>query len=983
MAKNNSSRNIPKKTKAVAQPNRKASPEPDVQKPFLITGIGASAGGFEAFGEILKNLPTDTGMAFVFVQHLDPKHESKLVELLSRTSKLPVVSIQNNMLVEPNKVYVLPQNQRLEIEQGRLKLSARRNTEGQHLPIDGFFQSLAQDQANCAVGVVLSGSNADGTLGLKEIKAEGGITFAQDERTAGFHQMPSSAIAAGCVDFILPPNLIAKELARLAKHPLLRRKVQTSEELMGESEGELAKVFSLLRALHGVDFSHYKHSTLKRRILRRMVLQKTQHLRDYTKYLREHPAEIDALFHDLLINVTAFFRDAQMYEALRKKIFPKILKQNAGEGAIRIWIPGCSSGEEVYSMAISLFEFLGRNAENKSIQIFATDISEHVLAKARAGVYPEAVLREVSPERLRRFFHKVDGGYQISKFVRDCCVFARQNVIEDPPFSKLDMISCRNVLIYLGPVLQKKVMPIFHYALKKTGHLVLGGSETIGLFSDLFTLVDKKNKIYTKRETYARPSIGFTPMTAPHGVVEIPKPKSAREPDGTPPDLQKQVDRLLISQYAPSGVVINSHLEVLQFRGQTSAYIEHSPGEASLSLMKMARPDLLVDLRTAISRAMKTDSNIRREGIELRQNGKIKLLNLQVIPVRGADIDDRFYLVLFEETPGPELKISKEKKSIQSKREEREGARLRDELSSTKESLQAIIEEQEATNEELKSANEEIQSANEELQSTNEELETAKEELQSTNEELTTLNEELQNRNSEMSQVNNDLNNLLGSVNMPILMLGSDLTIRRFTPPAERIFNLIPTDIGRRISDINPNFVIANFDKRVIEVLDTLRTQEHDVQDSDGRWFSLRIRPYRTTENKIDGAVVLLVDIDELKRGLEEITGMIRQPLLTLHGDLQVNKANDAFLKTFRLGRDEVEGKTIYECDKGAWNIPALKVFLEGVLPEKHRVENYEIKHTFPKVGERALLFSGRRLYHHSKGTQLILLAIQDVTGQK
>ncbi len=976
MATKKSSKNKLQKTEVEA-----AKPlAEDVLKGFLIVGIGASAGGFQAILELLNNLPDDTGMGFVFVQHLDPKHESRLVDLLSRSCKLPVLSIRSGMKVEPNKVYVLPENRRVEIENGVLQLSARRRTDGQHLPVDSFFQSLAQDQGNCAVGIVLSGSGADGTLGLKEIKAEGGITFAQDE-TSGFYQMPANAIGAGCVDLILPPAQIAKELVRIARHPALRPKMVARGLHMKDAETELTKIFSMLRALNGVDFSHYKHSTLQRRILRRMVLKKIQSLPEYTNFLRQNPEEVDALFQDLLINVTAFFRDADMYNALRKKVFPRMLKQS-GQGAIRIWVPGCSSGEEVYSLAITLFEFLGRNAQSKSIQIFATDISEAVLAKARAGLYPESAMTGVSAERLRRFFRKMDGNYQIAKFIRDCCVFARQNIIEDPPFSKLDLISCRNVLIYLGPVLQKKVMPIFHYALKPSGSLVLGGSETIGLFSELFTLVDKKNKIYTKRENFTPPEPGFLGQPAVAEPVELPQPKPAPELESSWLDLHRLVDRVLLSEYAPGGVVINSNMEVLHFRGKTSAFLEHPSGEATLNITRLIKPDLSVDLRTALSRAMKSDSTIRRDEVPLHQNGKDKLVNIQVIPIRPPNSTERFYVVLFEESPVLDLKFTKEKTkpgARHSRSTEQENARLRGELAATKESLQAIIEEQEATNEELKSANEEIQSSNEELQSTNEELETAKEELQSTNEELTTLNEELQNRNSELSQANNDLSNLLSSVSMPILMLGNDLTIRRFTPLGERFFNLIPSDVGRRISDINPNITISGFDKLVAEVIDTLRIRERDVQDRDGRWYSLRIRPYQTTENKIDGAVVMLVDIDELKRGLEEITEMIDQPLLTLHGDLRVNKANEAFCKSFQLEREAIEGRILYDVDKGAWNIPALKTLIEGVLPEKNRVEDFEIVHSFPKVGKRKLLLSARRFHQESKGTQLILLAIKNI----
>ncbi len=949
------------------------------RKDFLVAGIGASAGGIEAIQELLKHLPTDTGIAFVIVQHLSPRHESKLPEVFSTATSMPIVSIKKDTSLAPNTVFVLAENRELQIEDGQLRVSPRKRT-NDHLPINNFFQSLAHELGNRAIGIILSGNGTDGMLGLEEIKAEGGITFSQDEKTARFPAMPANAISAGCVDFILSPSLMSRELTRIGRHPGLKRgKISGPEAPLTESEADLNKIFSLLRALNGVDFSYYKHSTLKRRIVRRMVLKKIETIREYASYLQQNPSEVDALFQDLLINVTAFFRDEPMFQALKKKVFPRIIKQTSPQAPIRIWVPGCSTGEEVYSLAISLFEFLGKNAPTKQIQIFGTDISEAILAKARAGFYPDSISKEISTDRLRRYFHKTERGYQIAKFIRDCCVFALQNVVEDPPFSKLDLISCRNVLIYLGPVLQKKVMPIFHYALKKNGTLVLGGSETIGLFANLFTLSDKKNKVYLKRDTYHRPEVGFVAKTLPE-TGETAKPKAIVRKETGPVDLQRQVDRLLLSQYAPAGVVINSNMEVLHFRGQTGPYLEHAPGDASLSLPKMVRHELLVDLRTAISRAVKMDVVIRKENIPFHHNGKERQANLQVIPFRGG-VSDRLFLIIFEEVPISEMKGGKGGgKARGDQGSDREALRLRDELNSTKESLQAIIEEQEATNEELKSANEEIQSSNEELQSTNEELETAKEELQSTNEELTTLNEELQNRNGELSQLNNDLSNLLSSVSMPILMLGNDLTIRRFTPLAERFFNLIPTDIGRRISDINPNIIVPNFDHLVAEVIDMLRIQEHEVQDKEGRWYSLRVRPYRTTENKIDGAVILLVDIDELRRGVDEITSLIRHPLVTLHGDLRVNKANGAFYKEFNLSPSEVDGRLIYDLGDGQWNLPALRTLLEGVLPENNRVEDFVIESEFSNRERRKLLCSARRIYQQSKGTQLILLAIDVVS---
>jgi two-component system CheB/CheR fusion protein len=819
--------------------------------------------------------------------------------------------------------------------------------------------------------VIFSGSGSDGTLGAKEVRAEGGVTIAQDEQSSGFTGMPSSAVRAGAIDLILPPAQIASELVRIARHAGVRRRASKSDAAIADSDPDLTRIYSLLRALHTVDFSHYKPSTLKRRIPPADGAAEDREAPRLRRVFAEEPAGSGRAVPRPADQCDRFLREPQSFEALKKKVFPRLLKQ-AGQNPIRIWVPGCSTGEEVYSLAIALFEFLGKEAHGKSLQLFGTDISESVLAKARAGVYPEAIAAQVSPERLRRYFQKTEGGYQISKFVRDCCVFARQNVIEDPPFSKIDLISCRNVLIYLGPILQKKVMPIFHYALKNTGVLILGGSETIGGFSELFTLADKKNKIYSKRDGHVRADLLFVPKTIPAAADEVPKGRITAE--GVPLDLQRHVDKILLSQFAPAGVVVNADMEVLQFRGQTGPYLEHSPGHASLHLMKMVRQELIVDLRTSISRAMKTDVAIRKEGIRLQSNGKVRAVNLEVIPFRETSGGERFFIVLFADAPA----VTVSKVPAQKGQSARELARMREELDATKESLQAIIEEQEATNEELKSANEEIQSSNEELQSTNEELETAKEELQSTNEELTTLNEELQTRNIELSQANNDLSNLLSSVSMPILMLGNDLTIRRFTPLAERFFNLLPTDVGRRITDINPNIKVQNLEHMVLEVIESLRIQETEVQDREGRWYSLRIRPYRTAENRIDGAVVMLVDIDEFKRGLEELINVVGQPLLTLGGDLMVVRANQAFFDHFQTVRHETEGRSVYEVCHGAFNVPRLHTLLETMLPEKNRVDGYRIEQDFPGTGRRRMMMSARRVFQPGKGTQMILLAIED-----
>ncbi len=833
---------------------------------FPIVGIGASAGGLEAMMQLLKQLPADTGMAFVLVQHLDPTHESALSSLLARATEMPVMEARNNVPLEANYIYVIPPNKSMGISGRRLKLFPRRGDgRDEYMPIDMFFRSLAEDEGSNSIGIVLSGNGADGTQGLLAIKAAGGITFAQDERSAKYPAMPGNAITAGCVDFVLLPEKMVRELNRIAGHLVtgLAGKIEETTE-----EKEFENILMLVRQRTGVDFTYYKHATLRRRIQRRMVLHKLESLRDYGNYLRGHAPEVKELFNDILIHVTGFFRDVSVFQTLRKRVFPRLLKGKSPEDSIRIWIPGCSTGEEVYSVAMTLMELMTERKVVHQVQIFATDINESALEKARAGLYQESIKSEISADRLRRFFLKAEGGYRVNKTIREMCIFARQNLVNDPPFSNLDLISCRNVLIYLGPTLQRKVMPVFHYALRPAGLLMLGASETIGAFSDLFSLVDKKAKIYAKKMAQSRPTVSFgheRPEPARPGEKEVVPPMQVT-PSIT--EVQKQADRIVLTSYSLPGVVINSNLEVLQFRGRTGMFLEHAHGEATLNLFKMAREGLMPELRTVVARTIKQNIRTRQEGLRVRQNGHFIECNVEIIPFTVPPGQEKFYLVLFEPSVSllePVQKGKAKQPLVQKHTETAELAHLREELGATRESLQTIIEEQEATNEEMRSANEEIMSSNEELQSTNEELETAKEELQSTNEELTTLNDELESRNSELEQVNNDLHNLLGSVNIPIVILGADLKIRRFTTMAEKLFKLIPGDIGRPITDIAIPLNIPALDKQVLDVFESLTPRDIEVQDKQGHWWSVRIRPYKTTDHKIDGAVIALLDIDAIK----------------------------------------------------------------------------------------------------------------------
>jgi len=985
-----------------------------IRKHFPIVGIGASAGGLEAFTQLLQNLPADTGMAFVLVQHLDPDHESALTQLLARTASMAVSEVTHGMVVAPNRVYVIPPNTCMEIAKGVLKLRPRDKRPGVHRSIDVFFESLAQDQQERAIGVILSGTASDGTHGLEMIKSEGGLTFAQDD-SAKYDSMPRSAVAAGCVDLMLSPKGIAKELARIAKHPLVAirwtkagRRPSSRPVLLtrghessgdGESkaahsgaEGAFKRILLLLRNHRGVDFSFYKPNTIERRVTRRMVLNKQDALDDYARFLKGNPKELDALYSDVLISVTSFFRNPEAFEALKSKVFPRLLEQRRRDEPVRIWTLGCSTGQEAYSIAMAFLEFAENIPHAPKLQIFATDLNEALLEKARHGLFAKSLTADVSPERLRRFFIEEQGGFRISKALREICVFARQNVLSDPPFSRMDLISCRNMLIYIEPDLQKKILPNFHYALKPDGFLFLGASESVGTFANLFEPVDKKQKIFS-RKPGALPAYHL-PVSQGHPAEK--KEIAAARP-GTAPDdyrvelnAQREADRVMVNQFAPPSVLINAELEVLQFRGSAGAFLEPPTGKASFNVLKMAREGLMLPLRATINEAKKKNDPASRKNVRLDDNGRTRLVNIEVIPLKN--LKERSYLVLFEEASkasagsSPPLQPPIEDRRVGAARSEsRRVTELERALAEARDYAQSLQELHEAANEELQASSEEVQSANEELQSINEELETSKEELESTNEELTTVNEEMASRNTELNRLNSDLSNLHVSINTAILVLGRDLTIQRFTPLAEKAFNLLATDVGRPLSGVRHNLDFPELEELLVEVIKTASPREREVQDKNGHWYLLRARPYLTFDNKIDGAVLVLMDIDALKRSQREIIDAreyaesvveIVAPLLILDEDLRVVTANQSFYKHFRTSPAQTEKHLVYELDKGQWNIPKLRQLLEEILPRNSFFENYEVTHKFGGLGQRTLHLSAQRVDH----IQRILLSIDDIT---
>ncbi|MBN1869174.1 MAG: response regulator [Candidatus Omnitrophica bacterium] len=897
------------------------------KKLFPIIGIGGSAGGLEAFQELLKNISNNPGMAIVFIMHLAPGHKSMLRELLARLTKMSVSEITNGMPLEVNHVYVIPPGVDVSIAGGKLVLSNMKNAGLKRMPIDYFFRSLAEAQGNRAIGVILSGTATDGTLGAEAIKAEGGITFAQDEQSAKYAGMPQSAVAAGCVDFVLSPKKIARELERIARHPFISPAgaVKTDKPIITEDKG-LESIFDILRSGHGLDFTHYKASTIMRRVSRRMVLLKLEKLQHYAKFLIGNKDEAERLYEDLLINVTSFFRDGKVFHTLKKLVLSGILKNKTKGQEVRIWVPGCSSGEEAYSIAICLIELMENKKSEVPIKIFATDASESGIHKAHRGLYGENIKNDVTPECLKRFFTKEGHSYKISKRLREMCIISKHNVFSDPPFSNLDLISCRNLLIYLQPVLQRSVFYKFHYGLRPGGFLFLGNSESVSGYSNLFKALDRKQRIFVKKYLPIEPELESGQKYSPPKKLEIKEKAGIKK--GKEMDIESMIERLVQSVYASCGVLIDSDMEVVLFRGHTGRFLESEAGKPSLNIFKLVREGLCMPLRAAIYKARGTKHTVKREAQDVSYNGRKVRVNITVVPAKYGPLKEEFFLVLFDEIgraaglknlpKGRGRSLSLKGKSAQS------GESidiLQKELAETKEYLQTIIEEHENALEEVKTTNEEILSSNEELQSINEELETAKEELQSSNEELITSNEELQNRNAETFLLSNDLINLLGSINIPVIMMGTDLAIRRVTSQAEKVLNVIPSDIGRPISKIKLNVDIPDLEKTLTDVMESLHPKTFELKDRGENWYSVYIRPYRTLDNKIDGVVAVFIDITERKKIARELAQAKEQQYKTLIDNLPQKvflkdrnsvyiSCNKNYARDLKIKPKEIAGKT-------------------------------------------------------------------------
>jgi len=854
-----------------------------------VVGVGASSGGLEAFTELLTNLPTDTGMAFVLMQHLDPKHKSHLTELLSSTTKMPVAEVRVKTRLQANYVYVIAAGLNLRISKSNLSTTKRAKS-GRNMPIDIFLTALAKERGKQAIGVVLSGTGSDGTLGLKAIRLAGGKTFAQTLESARFNEMPNTAINAGVVDAVLRPGEIARRLAvlpaglpegtsrdsrvpakgsaaRAAKAEAkfeteLESEIGTESSTDQETDPELTKIFEVVRSASGIDFTHYKHSTIRRRIRRRMMLQGFKTMGAYTKELERNHSEAHSLCQDFFITVTAFFRDADIFQDLKKTVFPALLaRRRKSHNLIRIWVPGCATGEEAYSIAICLTEFLEDAGVRLGFQIFATDANDAVIEEARAGLYSEAALAPISTKQRARFFINTDEGYRVNKTIRDTCVFARQNLAKDPPFSKIDLISCCNVLIYLGPVLQRRVLPIFHYALKPDGFLVLGSSESIGAFADLFQPASKKTRLYRR-------------------------------------------------------------------------------------------------LGMRVSAASSLESSIGRDVFE-NQAERWDLATKNLVPSTRKN----------RAAAGKKPQRSQSLNTTE----------LSKELAATKKYLRALVASKEAALQELKSVNEEAQAGNEEL-------ETAQQELQSVNQELNTLNEDLRIRNVQLGELNVDLNNLQESISIPLVMVGRDLRIRRFTKAMMPLLNLTSSDVGRPIMEFRPTIELPELRQRLLSVMSGHPVRPLDAQGPDGRWYSRRHMPVVGTNGKIEGAIFMLIDIDAARRGrdfAEAIVEAVHEPLLILRKNLEVVAANKAFYHVFHVSPEETEGRLVYDLGDGQWNIPRLHELLHQILPAHSTFRNFEVEHDFEGVGRKVMLLNASEVFDSNAKEQTILLAIEDITDRK
>jgi len=946
---------------------------------FPVIGIGASAGGLEAFSKFFENMPANSGMAFVLIQHLDPTHTSSMVELLKRYTPMPVYAAEDGMKLQPNHVYMIPPNRNMTITNRTLKLVEQTEHPGIPHSIDLFFRSLAEDLKEKAICIILSGTGSDGSIGAKAVKAEMGMVMVQDPDTARYDGMPLAAIAAGVADFVLPVEQMPKRLMDYIEQYYGKRPLQS--QATPEDLPSLSQILSLIRARTKRDFSGYKLSTISRRIKRRMGLNQIENINDYLKFLREHPAEVDALIKDFLINVTSFFRDPEAFDILKEEL-KEILQEKEEGSEIRAWVAGCSTGEEAYTIAMVIEEAMDELKKYLRIQVFGTDLDGDAIATARAGSYPSSIVADVGEERIRKYFVRNDDQYQVKRDLRERLIFAVHDITADPPFTRMDLVSARNLLIYFDANLQKRLIPMFHYALNERGLLLLGTAETVGDFDTLFIPVDRKWKLYrvdkkSKQTAYSLPENILWRETVFHGGDDQFKPGS---------DAGARIPERILLEALPPSLLVDKNYQVVFTHGDTRKYLGLPQGKPRTDVLAMVRSELRSYLASGLHEALSTGKEVVRDGCRIKNNGDNQIVKIIFKPVLGGENLEKPAHVIVTFQDMPRIKKSRIRNNQVDPEKLKE---LEQELQFTKDTLRGTIEELETANEELRSANEEYQSTNEELQSTNEELETSREELQSLNEELTTLNTEYQRKIEELTTINDDMKNLLNTTGVATIFLDANLKLQRFTPGATRIFNFIEADVGRPLSDITSRLEIENLADLGRQVLDTLVPVKRNVMTRDGKWYSMRIHPYRTTENAIAGIGISFIEFGEEdifrigKDFAQMMSDIIPVPLLILDAEFKVVFANKAFYSIFKLNPADVKNKGIYGMAEKSWDIPELRRLLEEVIPENSLVEGFEIEHQFHGLGLRRIIINARRIYDEKGSTQHIIMVITNIIKKK
>lgn len=961
--------------------------------PCPVAGVGASAGGLEALQGLFAHVPADLMAAFVVIQHRAADRTSVMQSLIEKHTQLTVKDIKDGMKIKPGTVYLGPADKDVSILNGTLFLVDLPPHVGVHLPIDSFLRSLAQEEADRAICIILSGTGSDGTLGLREVKAAAGLVMAQDEAQAKYDSMPRSAIDTGMVDFILPVEKMGEQLAQYLSHPFLTKRKPSDMEK--DLESLLQKIFVLIRSETGHDFSHYKRNTIQRRIARRLAVHQIDNLDQYVRFLQENPEEVKVLAREMLITVTNFFRDREAFEKLQELVIAPLVNQKAPDSFIRVWVAGCATGEEAYSIAMLLNEEISKSEKRFNVQVFATDIDEESIETGRRGQYPKSIAGDVSPARLKRFFTEESNHYKVKGSVREMIVFAKHNLTRDSPFSKLDLVCCRNVLIYMDATLQKKLIPMFHYTLNAGATLFLGESESIGTFSDLFVPVDARHKIFSRKPV----KTGYEPETEAGDYLRAEPVRRARgQVKAKRQAIDAVAERVILRDYSMPCVLVDEDYGVAYFNGDVNRFLIQPGGKPTFNILQMARPEIHYRLNLLLKRAFHERRPVVEKDVQVRVNDHYVTTDIVVRPIAEPGIAVNLMLVVFqtrqkEGKPGEAEEVS----PVNLPQEEKD-TRIREleqDLQSTKEYLQTTIEELETSNEELKSSNEELQSTNEELQSTNEELDTSREELQSTNEELRTVNSEYQQKIDELSKAYDDLNNLLATTEVATLFLDRNLKIRRFTPAARKMFRLIDRDVDRPLEDIVTNLEYANLVADIKTVLETLTRIEKEVQihgESDG-FHQMRIVPYRTGENVIEGAVVTFVNIAEYKKAMfasaeagdfaQAVVETVRQPLLIVDKDLNVIGANPAFYRDFQAAPEETVGRLIYDLGNHQWDIPDLRRLLEQIVPQNTKFEGFKVSHNFSRLGQRTFLLNARQTTLKGETTGRILLAFEDVTGRR